>query len=166
MKRMIAAVVCLALLLPLCGCSSKSPPFSAPVRFYYCTDTTVDPRKGQIASEDRESAGFETDYTYILALYFQGPLDSELKSPFPRGTRLISIEVSDDAAQLDLSASFASLSGIDLSVSCACLALTVSSITGCDRVTIRAPGSLLDGSEAVTIIPSELILQDGRTDPT
>lgn len=64
----------------------------------------------------------------------------ELRSPFPMGTDLQKLTVAGGRAVVDLSESYARLSGIDLSIADACLTLTLTQLDGIYAVRITANG--------------------------
>ena len=70
-----------------------------------------------------------------------GPETPGLSSPFPAGTRLLGWELEDGALRLDLSERYADLTGVDLTVADACLALTLTQLPQVETVYVTAEGS-------------------------
>ena len=94
------------------------------------------------------------DVTLALACFFgvgalmeallAGPDEPSLSSPIPEGTALKSLKVSGRRAQIDLSAQYARLTGIDLSLADYCITLTLTQLPDVARVRITVAGRELD----------------------
>ena len=161
MRKTLCVIFIFALLLALPGCASSEDTIQNPVYFSYRQmdlDYGADP--GVVDKEARESAGHLHDYTYLLSEYLEGPKNFSLYNPFPRNTVLRSFTLQDGTAFVQLSASFASLTGLDLTLACACLTLTICEMTDAQQVTIRADDSLLDGNPQITMSPDSLLMMD------
>lgn len=139
MKRILCLILIAAAALSLWACGGSGKP-SEPVQFYYLLrepELLYDRDDGIIRPETREGAGFAPDAAALLGLYLHGPLDDTLDSPFPAGTKLLSVHREGSTLTLELSHPFSSLQGLDLSLACACLSLTAMELTGVESVTIR-----------------------------
>ena len=139
MKRILCLILVAAAALSLWACGSSGSP-TEPVSFYYLLrepELVYNRDDGIIRPETREGAGFAPDAAALLGLYLQGPLDDTLDSPFPAGTKLVSLHREGSTLTLELSRPFSSLQGLDLSLACACLSLTAIKLTGVENVTIR-----------------------------
>lgn len=64
----------------------------------------------------------------LMEALLTGPEDNSLRSAVPDGTTLKSLKVSGHRAQIDLSAQYARLSGIDLSLADYCITLTLTQL--------------------------------------
>ena len=93
----------------------------------------------------------------MIALYLVGPLDDALALPFPKGTRLLSLEESDGNLVLTLSDNSKTLSDSAFSLACTCLALTCISITDVEEVTV------VSGERTMAISQDNLVLSDDIT---
>ena len=98
--------------------------------------------------------------TGIINKYLQGPNTDECVSPFPAGVSVLSIEQHDSKLSIQLSAPFAELSGIDLTLACACLSKTIMQLTQCTTVEISVPGATLNGSASIIMDEQHLLLLD------
>lgn len=160
MKKLTVCFLILILSLSLAGCESD---LNEPANFYY-------PRKsdtihfgtsdGLITMEPREVAGHSGDLRYILSLYLLGPLDSDLDSPFPDGTTLEDIDVAAGILTITLSDSFSQLSGMDLTIACACLSSTCFELIDVAQVTILSPKTELHSQVEITLDRNSLTLLD------
>ena len=167
MKRMISLLLSLALLLCLPACAHHVDAPKEPVQFYYPRHTDQlqygDPQ-GVITHELREAAGYTDRYSYLLNLYLRGPVTQGLRDPFPNGISVISLETAGNSAELVLSDSFAQLSGMDLTVACACLTLTLHSLTGIERLTVTTQGQQLEPEGKIVMRLSDILFMDNSTE--
>ena len=170
MKRFLS--ILLIVLLCLSGCSIGHEQFKDPVTFYYLRDySDLDNRdaffsEGALGSELREASGHRNDLNYLVSIYLQGPLDGNLRSPFPVGCRPMDIRQDDGILYLVLSPAITGLGEMELTVACACLAKTCMELVTVDAVQIE--GSTPDGSATVSRIftADSLILADSFSPPT
>ena len=162
MKRYIAFLLTLLTVFGLIGCTdSSSEDFIYPVSFYYCANLdTTDNFNDIYVQEIHEGSPYINDRTGLLTQYLNGPYSENSENPFPAGLTLISIEQIGSTVHITLSEHISRLDGLDLTLACACLSMTLFDLCSCDCVEIRANGSLLAGSESVTITKDDLVLTD------
>lgn len=159
MKRTVCVIILLALLLCSCGRSSDA------VDFYYlrtCNhqdDYHAYFSEGAIIAEERDVSGHRNDLNYLLTMYLRGPMDPQLKSPFPAGCSLIDVYMEGRELTVYLSSGASLLDDLDLNIACACLAKTCMQIAGTDTVHIqsRSTGNLILFS--TTITSDDLLLE-------
>ena len=168
MKKCISFLLCLCLLASFWGCAPRTEAPQVPVRFYY--PRTVDTIQytasgGAFTYEDRESAGYTDNLPYLLNLYFRGPADSTLRNPFPTATSVTELKVYGNYAFLTVSDSFAQLTGMDLTVACACLTLTVTELTGAETLCLSTNSQLLDNHERLLLQAKDFLFMDDTTAP-
>ncbi len=173
MKRILCLLIALCIAAELTGCAKQDAAFEKPVSFYYlCVNTDVTAQEiphgsdtSIIAPEAREGAGFE-GLEELLALYFRGPQDQALYSPFPRGTAVTQITLDRGTVKLTLTKSFSSLTGIDLTLACACIIRTAAALDeSVTAVEIRAEDAHLDGKEVIVMKSSDYFLTDNAAIP-
>ena len=158
MKRAVCLLLCGCCLIALCGCSVFPSGSVEPVSFYYRrADYQYHSSENVIVPEQREISGHGGDLQYLVALYLVGPLDDALALPFPKGTRLLSLEESDGNLVLTLSDNSKTLSDSAFSLACTCLALTCISITDAEEVTV------VSGERTMAISQDNLVLSDDIT---
>ena len=73
------------------------------------------------------------------------------------------MELSENSALVILNDATARLTGLDLTIACACLTATVCDMTGVQMVTIKAETQLLDGNKSITMQRDHLLLLDSNT---
>lgn len=171
MKRLTAIVLLLCLVLSLAACTGEKE-LTYPVAYHYLrvpannSEIFHGSTDSVIAPEIREGNGHQEDLIHLLEIYLLGPLDHNFRSPFPVGTALKAFSVDNNHASVVLSRHFANYSGIDLSLACACLTMTVMDLTGVESVTISVDGFQLDGKASITMDRSNMILTDTATPAT
>ena len=69
-----------------------------------------------------------------------GPSRGHLGSPLPRGVELLSLQVRDRTAFVDLSGGFNQLYGVDLALADYCLTLTLTGLEGIGAVSVTSQG--------------------------
>ena len=140
MRKIIALTLCLLLLVGLTGCMEAADN----VTFYYVRyndSYTYGQPNAVIAGEYRDVTGHSQDLNYLLTLYFHGPTMEYLRTPFPNGMSLRSVELVGDTLYVHTSSSLTLLRGTDLTLACACLAQTCFDLTDeAASVTITADG--------------------------
>ncbi|MBO5892356.1 MAG: hypothetical protein J6Q30_06550 [Oscillospiraceae bacterium] len=169
MKRFLCSLLCLLLCFSLFGCQKKETmPILEPVEFFYLQNTfSYTDAETIIGSEPREAAGHREDLPYLLELYFRGPQNDALAQPFPDGCNLVSSSTRNSKTiTVVITDSFSTLTGMDLSIACVCLAKTVSGITGYPTVIIRTETKLLDGKRSITVRDGKPVLFDDYIAPT
>ena len=101
-----------------------------------------------LRSEERtlEDGGLSTEElaAALVAELLKGPADPTLKSPFPKGTALLSAEQKGTELRVDLSAAYSTLSGMGLSLADYAITLTLTQLPDVARVRITVAGRELD----------------------
>ena len=171
MKRFTAMLLLLCVLFSLSACA-KQEELTAPVSFYYLRAPLLNGQISHgavdsvIAAEIRESAGYEENFIHLLEIYLLGALDAQFRSPYPLGTFLVDFRLEDGNARVELTDDFAKLTGMDLSLACGCLTMTVLELTDAKSITIRAEGALMDGKDTLTFTRSSFVLFDDTVPET
>ena len=150
-------ILLLCAVIILCGCNTQS---NFGINFYYPKQADYESTQENIGHEFLNIAPDPLAYTEILNNYLAGPKTKNLTNPFPGGTHLVSISLEQETATLILSDQIAELTGIDLTLACTCLSLTVKNMTGCAIVQIRAQNKLLDNQQSININTNTILLVD------
>ena len=151
MKRLICLCLILALLLPLFGCETAEA--DGTVEFYYQRTTYVyGSEDGVIASEIREVSDRSNTLPYVLSLYLRGPLDTNLKAPFPTSTKMLGVTQDGSTLCVTLDSTFTELKNLELTLACACIAKTCFSLADVTQVQIRSVAP--DSGDSVNMIIS------------
>lgn len=161
MKRIIAAFLLLVLFPCLTACANHKDTIQEPVAFYYRrADITYGNSNSVILSESADAADCNGDALLLLNQYLKGPQSEDLAQTFPAGTAVITLAVEENKADILLSPQFARLSGMDLTIACACLTLTALELTGTETVVIHAHQSTLNGMEQIVMDKNCILLLD------
>ena len=161
MKRILAIILVFILCLSIASCAKDEVTIENPVSFYYRrSELSYEGNSGVIMQEIRESGGSEQSIITLLSLYFQGPVATGMDRTFPYGTQPISLQIQDNRAYITTTSHFANLKGIDLSIACACITMTLIELTGVSSVEIKADRSLLNDAESIIMDKETLLLLD------
>ena len=163
MKKQTICLILIALFLgSLFGCHySESGDILEPVVFFYPrkpTSFVYGSNDGVITSEMREASGHTGDLDYLLSMYLRGPQDSELRTPFPKGCKLIDVQASNDILTVVLSAEFTTLENTELTLACAGLAKTCFALAEVQYVRVEAGAE--ERTVSMTLDESSLLLAD------
>lgn len=159
MKKCVS-IILIVVLLCLIGCSNTSKSIEKPAGFYYCTspDSYKTLRKA-ITSEVRDAAVYGDDLQNLLNEYLKGPESDSLVNPFPDNCTVESFQQNDANARIVLSSSFSSLTGLELTLACACLSMTVFELSDYQSITFSVQNALLDGSKEITLYRQDILLE-------
>lgn len=174
MRRILTLLWAVSVLL-FCGCvdQQKEPDLQQPFRFYYRINDGQDATgeasmnnrlKEPMDYELREITGHETDYRWVLEQYFLGPESEDLVAPFQKSTKLISVKLIDAQLRLMVSDDISELSGIDLTLACACITRTCMGFDGVESVSISAEGATLAGKTSIVMHADNMLLEDSGAD--
>ena len=169
MKRILILFLTAALLLS--GCALSRSQMKQTATFYYLRphaqeeDYVLFFSDGAVGSEDRDISGHGDDLDYVLALYMQGPKDSDLQFPFPVGSKILETRLENGKLTVVMNAISSRFNEMDVTVSCACIAKTCMGLAELTEVTVEsyAPDGRVLFSRTYT--NDTLILEDTHTLP-
>ena len=108
---------------------------------------------------DRVSRGERPDEGGpLVAELLKGPADPTLKSPFPKGTALLSAEQKGTELRVDLSAAYSTLSGVGLSLADYAITLTLTQLPNVNAVSITADGREIPYRETQVLLSADTLL--------
>lgn len=148
MKKGIAFVLSFVLLLSACGLAGDTQEQEGGYLIYYLA------AEGEARGSDilqgtyvqlglGEDAGVEEQAAAVVERLLQGPEEDGLAAPVPSGVELLSLEIRDRRAYVDLSGGFGQLSGVDLALADYCLALSLTALEGISAVSITVQGRVV-----------------------
>lgn len=153
MKKRLA--VCLILILCLAGCSWLRNDFEDTMIFYYRrAEYSYHAQEPVIVGERREVTGHRENTDYLVSMYLMGPLNKELSSPFPAGTRMVQTHLEEGKLSIELTDTGSALTDIRFSLACACLSKTFMELENVSSVTV------ISGSHSLTTTAEDLLLTD------
>ena len=139
MRRLLALVLCL-LFLTACGNKQPDPDdMTQPVRFYYCA-LGIDGYggvDGALSWELRDLGSETISMDELVKLYLQGPQNNGLYAPFPADTTIRHMKLDNGVLYLELSAD---LTGMERTLSAACLVSTMTQFEAVDAVNLTCSG--------------------------
>ena len=162
MRRSIIFFLATIVLCTLCGCSQQpETELILPVAFYYHNDLDSKDNFNEVfVAEQREGSNYQNDHLALINLYLAGPNSEKLTNPFPEDLIAQKLEINSDTASIVLSTQITKLTGIELTLACSCLSLTLFELTRCNRVEISVDGQMLAGQPSVLIHRDDLIFTD------
>lgn len=163
MKQIVVVFLLICCIFSMISCSPHKEP-EDPVTFYYRRENiTYSSSEDVISGEFREAKGHKLDIEHLLKEYLKGPLSDGLTNFIPQNTKLVKFSLDDDSARVLLSDGFARLSGLDLTVTCACITLTVIGLTNVKTVQISTQNVPLNNQPHITMNEDCLMLLDNTT---
>ena len=163
MKRLIIGILCISLILCLFGCrkEAKTSDNKNTVIFYYLRkDVDFGSEHPLIAPERRTELSSGDTLEYLLALFMIGPVDDKLYSPFPSGLRVEKIQQENGKLVITFNTVLTEVTGFLLTQICACIAMTCTSLTGEETVSICALDSNFILQTVMEFSTSDLFLYD------
>ena len=154
----LALLLCLLL---LAGCASVQTQPVNPIRFYYSrAEVAYNQPGGTLAYETRDLVSRQVGIDEILTLYFAGPQDETLASPFPGGTACTALSAQDGVLTLTLNDAYAQLTGAARTTAAACLTLTLTQIRTVEEVCLETPDAVSAERRQARYRASDFILRD------
>lgn len=161
MKKHFCLFLALLLTFSLLGCTPEQPEPEEPVTFYYPKaeiakkDYWQD--NGVIATQQQEAKGYRVNLYYLLGAYLKGPTEPGLTSYFPKNTRIVEIQRSLGNITVILDYPEEELTGLNKTISYACLAITCLGLTDAEQISIQSEESRQAGEKPVTMDLSSLV---------
>lgn len=152
-KRALAALLCALTVFTACGCAMAAAQQAVAEEetyelYFQVRDLDAAGGGDAIAAEHcairrRDGRSTAELAAAMVELLLAGPTDETLKSPFPAGTSLLSVEVSGGQAVVDLSMAYSSLSGVALTMADYCITMTLTQLPGVRTVSVTVGGQEL-----------------------
>ena len=136
-KRIVclAAALLVLMLLPA-ACASREESGEDGLRLWFAVTRDRQRRDVTAALGSVPYTGTQSVPDLLAALLSGPPQDSDLVSLIPPGTELVSWSIAGRTAYVELSDGYALLSGIDRTIADYCVTLTLSQLSGVDRVAL------------------------------
>ena len=162
MKRRMCLLLSAALLLLTIGCAREVQEETESYSLYFL-EAEPEMGGGALQTEkaylpELEAAGPEEAAKSLMEALLQGPLDMTLKSPIPAGTSLLSLKLQGGRATVDLSAGYASLSGVALTLADYAVTLTLTQVPEISSVKITVRGQELAYRDKQTFASRDVLL--------
>ncbi len=158
MKQHVLALALAAALL-LCACGAPSAQSGALYSVYYRTELSQSGGADAVCAVGTRAEGESAERiaSALLRRMLAGTQDGGV-SPLPEGTQVLDVAIDDGVAVVNLSAEYTRLSGMDLTLADACIALTLSQLPEVERVSVLAQGQPLPYRERQSMAAEDLLL--------
>lgn len=138
MKKRVVCLLAALLLALLAACQPQSEAREDGLRLWFAVPGDWQSREVTAALGSTPYTGMESVPALLTALLAGPPPDSGLVSLIPGGTGVEHWSVEGRTAYVELSDAYAQLSGIDRTIADYCVTLTLSQLSGVDRVELSA----------------------------
>ena len=160
MKKQLALALAVLVTLTLCACGFLSGQKDNVTFYYQRANFAYRGDDGVIAPEERELAGYRDNLPYLMTLYFHGPLDDSLVSPFPGGIAVVDIRTEDTTMVITLNSVFTQLKDLELSIASICLAKTCFGLSDVQEVRIESLSTTSGENVSILITRDNHLLED------
>lgn len=166
MKKAVARLLLAALVLALAfGCADRNQEESEGLCLWF----PVNPALGEVSGildacpytgEDRSIPG-------LLSALLAGPPQEEIElaSIIPAGTRVLSWSLENQVANVELSAAYAELVGINLTLADSCITLTLTQLPGVEGVRVTVNGGGQSYRERPVLYPKDVLFSGAEETP-
>lgn len=163
MKRAAARLLCAALGLALaCGCAPAAPAEEEGLKLWF-------PTQGRQLTAALDSCPYEGEATIpaMLDAMLAGPPAEEvgLAGAIPKGTRVLSWSLEQRVAHVELSAAYAGLVGVELTMADYCITLTLAQLPGVDGVRVTASGAGQSYRDRHVLYPGDVLFSGAEEVP-
>ena len=139
MKQHVLALA-LAGMLTLCACGAPSVQDGALYSVYYRTELAQSGGADAVCAwKPERKEKVQRIASALLRRMLEGTQEGGV-SPLPEGTQVLDVTIDGGVAVVNLSAEYTRLSGMDLTLADACIALTLSQLPEVERVSVLAQG--------------------------
>lgn len=166
MKRLLALLSSLVVLLSLCACTDGKDA-AAEDGYMLWFAVARDSKRNDSAAvyrEIREWNNTPSAYGLMVAL-LRGPQSEDLYSPFPANTSLNFLITEGETVWIDLSEEYGSLSGIDLTLADYCITLTLCQLPEIENVKITVDGESIHNRNRQTMREGDVLLSGIEEEP-
>ena len=161
MRKCISIMLIIWILLSLCGCGQQNTQLQSPANFYYPVNSKYRGEEERVIQPElRESAGCEKNLLKFTELYILGPQSERLVSIFPDDCYPVSVCHNGPVITVYMSPGFSRLTGIDLTMACACLSATLMDYAKANTVNICVKGTRLDDQRMIVMTMDSFSLVD------
>ena len=161
MKRLILILLSLLLILGCLGCRKNEEQLEKPAKFYY-RNSEVDygVEDGLISFELQESNHIGNDLNALIHQYQQGPVSATLVNPLTQDINITGVETQGGVITVCTDTSFSQLSGIDRTIACASISMTLLDYTNAKYIKICIVDDLLGEQESLVLSRNDMQFLD------
>ncbi len=165
MKKAVKLLLGAALLALALGCAAARQEEDPGLQLWF----PVDPALDQVSSalDTCPYQGENRSIPGLLSALLAGPPaeEAQLAALAPAGTRVLSWSVEDRVANVELSAAYAGLVGVDLTLADYCITLTLTQLEGVDGVRITVNGGGQSYRDRTVLYPEDALFSGAEETP-
>lgn len=166
MRKALARLLTAAAVLALAfGCAPAQEEAQSGFKLWF----PADPAQGKLSSAlgTCPYTGEDPSIPGLLSALLAGPPEDELDMVpiIPEGTRLLSWSLENRVASVELSASYAELVGVDLTLADYCVTLTLAQLDGVDAVRITVNGGGQSYRDRHPLYPGDVLFSGAEEVP-
>ena len=167
MRKQAAFLAAALLLVFAVGCATPREEESEGMKLWFPVQSAQEGRQLAAALDTCPYKGEEHSIPALLSALLAGPASEEadLAAVFPSGTRVLSWSVENGVASVELSAAYAQLMGMDLTLADYCITLTLTQLPGVDGVRIAASGGGQADRERRVLYPQDVLFSGAEDSP-
>ncbi len=166
MKKTLIRLLSAALLLALAtGCAGASREEEEGLRLWFPVNSSLDDLSAALGSCPYQ--GEERSIPALLAALAAGPPveEQELAAVLPAGARVISWSLENRVVNVELSAAYAGLVGVELTLADYCITLTLAQLPGVDGARITASGGGQSYRDRQALYPEDVLFSGAEETP-
>jgi len=165
-KKAFVRLLAAALPLALCfGCAAGRQEEETGIELWFPVDPELNVVSAALDACPYSGEGRSIPNLLSALLAGPPPEEAELTSLIPAGTRVLSWSLEDGVANVELSAAYAELVGVNLTLSDYCIALTLSQLPGVEGVRITVNGGGQSYRERRVLYPEDVLLSGAEEAP-
>ncbi len=161
MKKIIAIILSLLIIVPCSACAKENQEFYKPSTFYYLNrNISYGVEHGVIGSELQETAYIGNNLKDLLEQYLKGPQNPSLYLGIGSNVTVKDVKYVNETVTVIFSEEFSLLSDIELTLACSCVALTFLDYTQAEKVQFYASGVVLGDTGKIIMTRDRLLQTD------
>lgn len=161
MKRFTLILLTILLSVGSLGCQKDDVQLQKPAKFYYRNEeVNYGTEDGLIAYELQETSHIGADLYQLILQYQKGPVSESLVNPLSQDINITAVENYGGVITVSTDTSFHQLSGIDRSVACACISMTLLDYTEAKYIKFYIVDDFLGEKESLIFSRKDMQLLD------
>jgi len=166
MKKNAAGLLLAALLLALAfGCAGSGPEEDQGPRLWFPSDPAQGRLSAALDSCPYQGKGHSVPALLSALLAGPPPEETGLAPAVPAGTRVLNWSLDNRVVHVELSADYAELVGVDLTLADYCITLTLAQLPGVDGVCVTANGGGQSYRERQVLYPGDVLFSGAEEAP-
>jgi germination protein M len=167
-KKPLSLLLVAVVVVGLCCCAGNvaEPTGQSPYELYFLEEDLSAVPGGDVLRTETvyldDGMGSAELAAALVTLLLEGPTDTSLRSPFPTGTELLSLQLNGGHAVVDVTSSYRSLSGVWLTLADYAITLTLTQLPQIAVVGITVRGQELAYRDTQTFTARDVLLSSNE----